>query len=80
MLEDDVPNYWQIVSNKMIRNEPDQSARMPYIYHIVTKNPNIQHNITKTCLFKYIEKFTSKNKTKKSNKKTLIFFIFLLKT
>ena len=36
-------------------------------------------SITKTCLFKYIENFTSKS-WKFSNKQTLIFFIFLLKT
>ena len=35
--------------------------------------------ITKTRLFKYIENFTSKN-WKFSDKKTLTFFIFLLKT
>ena len=35
--------------------------------------------ITKTRLFKYIENFTSKN-WKFSDKKTLIFFLFLLKT
>ena len=35
--------------------------------------------ITKTRLFKYIEKFTSKN-WKFSDIKTLIFFLFLLKT
>ena len=35
--------------------------------------------ITKTCLFKYIENFTTK-KWKFSDKKILIFFIFLLKT
>ena len=28
-------------------NEPDQSARMPYIYHIVAKIPNIQHKISR---------------------------------
>ena len=53
MLEDEVPNYWQIVSNKtkdivqMSRNGPDQSARMPYIYHIVAKLPNIQHKLSR---------------------------------
>ena len=36
--------------------------------------------ITKTRLFKYIENFTSKNKKKNSDKKTLIVLIFLLKT
>ena len=36
-------------------------------------------DITKTCLFKYIESCTSKNR-KFSDKKTEIFFIFLLKT
>ena len=36
-------------------------------------------SITKTHLFKYIEKFTSKN-WKFSDKKPMIFFIFLLKT
>ena len=36
-------------------------------------------DITKTRLFKYIENFTTKN-WKFSDKKTLIFFIFLLKT
>ena len=35
--------------------------------------------ITKTRLFKYTENFTRKN-GKFSDKKTLIFFIFLLKT
>ena len=35
--------------------------------------------ITKTGLFKYIENFTSKNR-KCSDKKSLIFFIFLLQT
>ena len=50
MLEDEVPNYWQIVPNKtlqMRRNEPDQSARMPYIYYIVAKIPNIQNKISR---------------------------------
>ena len=37
------------------------------------------HCITKTRLFKYIEKFTTQN-WKFSNIKTLLFFIFLLKT
>ena len=36
--------------------------------------------ITKTRLFKYIEIFTSKNWTFSDKKKTLIFFIFLIKT
>ena len=31
----------------MSRNEPDQGARMPYIYHIVAKLPNIQHKISR---------------------------------
>ena len=35
--------------------------------------------IMKTCLFKYIKNVTSKN-IKFSDKKNLIFFIFLLKT
>ena len=34
--------------------------------------------ITKTCLFKYTENFTTKNEV--LDKKNLIFFIFLLKT
>ena len=38
----------------------------------------LQH-ITKTCLFKYIENFTTE-KWKFSDKIFLIFFIFLLKT
>ena len=37
------------------------------------------HPITKTRLFKYIENFISKN-WQFSDRKTLIFFIFLLKT
>ena len=46
---------------------------------------NAGHNdfyayITKTCLLKYIENFTSKNWNFSDKKKTLIFFIFLLKT
>ena len=36
--------------------------------------------VTKTRLFKYIETFTSKKNKKNSDKKTLIFFILLLKT
>ena len=36
--------------------------------------------ITKTRLFKYIENSTSKKNEKKIQIKTLIFFIFLLKT
>ena len=36
-------------------------------------------HITKLCLFKYIENCTTKNR-KFSDKKTQIFFIFLLKT
>ena len=36
-------------------------------------------NITKTCLFKYIENCTCKN-SKFSDKKLRYFFIFLLKT
>ena len=36
--------------------------------------------ITKTRLFKYIEYFTSKHWKFSNKKKTLIFFIFLLKT
>ena len=39
----------------------------------------LEVNITKTRLFKYIENFTTK-KWKFSDKKNLIFFIFLLKT
>ena len=31
----------------MSRNEPDQSARMPYIYDIVAKISNIQHKISR---------------------------------
>ena len=50
MLEDDV--NWQIVSNTVrhcavSRNEPVQSERMPYIYHIVAKISNIQHKISR---------------------------------
>ena len=39
----------------------------------------IYYSITKTCLFKYVQNFTSKN-WKFSDKKSLIFFLFLLKT
>ena len=35
--------------------------------------------IMKTRLFKYIENFTSKNWKNSDKKKTLIFYIFLLK-
>ena len=37
-------------------------------------------DITKTRLFQYTENFTSKNWKCSDKKKTLIFFIFLLKT
>ena len=37
-------------------------------------------SITKTRLFNYIENFSSKNLKFSNKKKTLIFFIFLLKT
>ena len=37
-------------------------------------------SITKTRLFKYTENFTSKTLKFSDKKKTLIFFIFLLKT
>ena len=36
--------------------------------------------ITNTRLFKYIENFTTKEKKEFSDKKNLIFFLFLLKT
>ena len=52
----------------------DTQADYGFAYSIMSKEP-----ITKTRLFKYIENFTSKNR-KFSDKKTLIFFIFLLKT
>ena len=49
----------------------------------ITKNrlpePPKEEDITKTCLFKYIETFITK-KGKLSYRKILIFFIFLLKT
>ena len=45
-----------------------------------TFNEDMQHMfIRKTRLFKYIENFTSKN-WKFSDKKILIYFLFLLKT
>ena len=46
--------------------------RYEYVYSVIVR-------ITKTRLFKYIENFSSKN-LKFSDKKTVIFFIFLLKT
>ena len=51
-------------------DEPCQSVRMHRL--------NLS-SITKTCLFKYTENFTTK-KRNFSDKKTLIFFLFLLKT
>ena len=53
-----------------------------YIYALLPYDIDpgtISEDIMKTRLFKYIENFTSKN-LKFSDKKTLIFFIFLLKT
>ena len=50
-----------------------------YIFGVNFKRQSFWRFITKTCLFKYIENFTTK-KGKFSDKKILIFFIFLLKT
>ena len=36
----------------MSRNEPDQNARMPSIYHIVAKLPNIQNKISRDVYLK----------------------------
>ena len=45
---------------------------------IATEEPPLKANITETRLFKYIEIFTSKNENFQI--KTLIFFVFMLKT
>ena len=49
------------------------------IRRIITLEPMSVDTITKTRLFKYIQKFHLKN-LKISDKKTLIVFLFLLKT
>ena len=54
----------------------------PDLDHVRAGRRNVPmqcNNITKTRLFKYTENFTSKKWKKKSDKKILIFFIFLLK-
>ena len=55
------------------------SNEMNKIYKKTLKQDETDQNIMKTRLFKYIENFTSKN-WKFSDKKLLLFFIFLLKT
>ena len=63
--------YW--VKIKQMAFEPQYKKT-----YLLICEPN-EDSITKTRLFKYIENFTSKN-IKFSDKKNLIFFIFLLKT
>ena len=81
-------------NKNMIRVKVEQSqtcyqdgSRFSYMQKQNETNENqqkpVQKPITKTRLFKYTENFTSKNRNfsgKKTGKKTLIFFIFLLKT
>ena len=61
-----------------------ESGQILYIYRVMLGcdailEPVRTINITKTRLFKYIEKYTTK-KTESFQIKILIFFIFLLKT
>ena len=51
-----------------------------YLEYILYSIYKIGQSITKICLFKYIENFTTKKKKEYFQKKILILFIFLLKT
>ena len=58
--------------------KPCQAAPMPKIKEMQINQPLLPHlddYITKTCLFKYIENFTTKKKRKFSDKNSDIFHI-----
>ena len=78
------PTEWVIYSRIYKRDVIDQTAVMQADWFSAVSHAIMYRFvhclcITKTRLFKYIENFTSKN-WKFSDIKTLIFFLFLLKT
>ena len=65
---------------KLFRKDELSGYIMCFELEKACKEPLVRMcHITKTCLFKYTENFTTK-KWKFSDKKILIFFILLLKT
>ena len=70
--------------SKPLLSVTERTIGYAYMYYRIYRRSSKITYITKTCLFKYTENFTTKNekfqKKKKKKKKKKIFFMFLIKS